>query len=129
MTIEKRRTAKTANKRTIDADSSLSRNLVKELVDDLAPESERGSRLEGPKHGVNTIIDGRFITTTDTFENVLVETDAVLSESDVDEFRKTFGSSSESAATKHKPASRSSTASVEPIVVIITWRKRQCTDH
>jgi hypothetical protein len=125
LTIEKRHTTRTANKTTIEADSSLSKN----LVNDLAPESERGSRLEGLNYGVNTIIDGGFVTTTDTYENVLVETDAVLSESDIDEFRKTFRSSSESAATRNKRASRSSSASVEPIVVVITWRKRQCTAH
>jgi hypothetical protein len=49
--------------------TSFSEQEVKDLVDELVPEAERGRNLTKP---LNSTVDGGFITTEYTYENVLV---------------------------------------------------------
>jgi hypothetical protein len=65
MDIEKRHKTDTG----INFGSSFSAKEVRELVDELAPEQERGKNLTEP---LNSIIDGGFNTTEYKYENILV---------------------------------------------------------
>jgi hypothetical protein len=65
MDIEKRHKTDTG----IYFGSSFSAKEVRELVDELAPEQERGKNLTEP---LNSIIDGGFNTTEYKYENILV---------------------------------------------------------
>jgi len=56
----------------IRLDSSLSRKEIDEIVDELAPENERGPK-EGGLLGDIASIDGGSLTTSSTYENVSVE--------------------------------------------------------
>lgn len=83
----------------INFDSFLSKEVVKELIDQLAPPSERGKELTGLENWFGSvIIDGGFITTNYGYENVLV---------------RVYG------ITRPEPAG--------DMVVTITWRKRACS--
>jgi hypothetical protein len=55
MVLEKRHATKTLDKTTIDEDSSFTRDLVRALVDELDPASERGGRLKNPQDWDTTI--------------------------------------------------------------------------
>jgi hypothetical protein len=55
MVLEKRHATKTLDKTTIDEDTSFTRDLVKALVDELVPASERGGRLKDPQEWDTTI--------------------------------------------------------------------------
>jgi hypothetical protein len=76
---------------------SFSKKEVKELVDELVPEAERGRDLTRP---LNTTVDGGFITTEYTYENVLV---------------RVYG------ITRPEPGG--------DMIVTITWRKRACSQQ
>jgi hypothetical protein len=75
--------------------SPFSENEVSQFVDELAPEAERGRNLT---RALNEDIDGDFITTTYTYENILVRVHGLT-----------------------RPAPGGSR------VIIITWPKRTCS--
>jgi hypothetical protein len=61
----------------IRLDSTLSRKEIDEIVDELAPENERGPKEVGLV-GDLVLIDGVGLTTTETYENISVEIDSRL---------------------------------------------------
>lgn len=77
--------------------TSFSEEEVKSLVDGLIPEPERGRNLTKP---LNSTIDGGFITTVYTYENVIV---------------RVYG------ITRPNPGGDR--------VIIITWPKRSCSER
>jgi hypothetical protein len=91
MVVERRHKIETG----INFGDLLSKELVKELVDELVPEAERGKNLT---EILNTSVDGGFITTEYTYENVLV---------------RVYG------ITRPAPAGDR--------VITITWPKRTCS--
>jgi hypothetical protein len=94
-----RHTTNTKTKITLSLDSFLSRETVKELVDELAPPSVRGKELTGFGSWFGSVtIDGPFVVTKYEYENILVEVNGVRHES---------GPSGD-------------------LVVIIKWRKKAC---
>jgi hypothetical protein len=56
----------------IRTDSALSSDEIDQLVDELAPESERGPKLTGFAGRDSVLIDGHVITWTRNYENILV---------------------------------------------------------
>src|SRR5215472_13030805 len=70
MTLEKRQKTATG----IVFGSTFSEKEVRSLMDDLVPENERGRNLTRP---LNATIDGGFITTEYTYENVLVRVNGI----------------------------------------------------
>jgi len=93
MTIEKRETTDTV----IRFGDSFSEKEVQGLTDDLVPQNERGRNLT---RALNEDIDGDFITTKFTYENVLFRVYGILRPKDA-------------AGDK---------------VIIITWPKRPCAE-
>ena len=77
----------------IDFGSSFSEKELKELVNELVPEKERG---EDQTEFLNSTIDGGFVTTEYSYENIVVTVRGI---------------------TRPRP---------EDMVVVITWRKRTC---
>jgi hypothetical protein len=94
MTIEKRETTDTA----IRFGDSFSVKEVQGLIDDLVPQNERGRDLT---RALNEDIDGDFITTKFTYENVLFRVYGIIRPKDA-------------AGDK---------------VIIITWPKRPCGEE
>jgi hypothetical protein len=73
---------------------SFSEKEIKELTDELVPESERGENLT---ERLNVTVDGGFITTDYTYQNVLIRVNGV---------------------TRPAPAGN--------MIVTVTWRNRVC---
>jgi hypothetical protein len=97
--VLERHTTNTETKTVMNFDSPLSKDLVKELVDELAPPSERGKQLTGIENWFGSVtVDGPFIVTKYNYENVVVEVNGI----------------------KHDSAPGSD------MVLIIKWRKRVC---
>ncbi len=94
MTLEKRQRTDT---RIVFGDSSFSDTEARSLMDDLVPENERGRNLT---RALNEAVDGDFITTNFTYENVLFRVYGILRPKDA-------------AGDK---------------VIIITWPKRPCAE-
>ncbi len=103
----------------IDLESYFSDEEVKALVDELAPEAERGKNLT---ELLNETIDGRVITTKYTYENVLILVYGVINPEDFvrQPHPKTERQKhpSESLATSRQCAGY--------MLITITWRKREC---
>jgi hypothetical protein len=93
MVLERRHKTETG----INFGDLLSKEVVKELVDELVPETERGKNLT---EFLNTTIDGGFVTTEYAYQNVLVRVHGI---------------------TRPEPSG--------DMVVIITWRKRVCSQQ
>jgi hypothetical protein len=93
MTIEKRETTDTG----IRFGDSFSEKEVQGLIDDLVPQNERGRNLT---QALNENVDGDFITTNFTYENVLFRVYGILRPTDA-------------AGNK---------------VITITWPKRPCAE-
>jgi hypothetical protein len=97
--VFERHTINITTKTTVNLDSFLTKETVKELVDELAPPSVRGKELTGLDAWLGSVtIDGPFVVTRHSYENVLVEVDGI---------NRDPGSSGD-------------------LVVIIKWRKRVC---
>jgi hypothetical protein len=100
--VVERHTMDTPTKTTINLDPFLSKETVKELVDELAPPSVRGKALTGFDAWFGSVtIDGPFVITKYTYENVLVEVHGI---------NRDPGPGGDS-------------------VVIIKWRKRTCASE
>ena len=90
MVVEKRH----QKDRGVDFGSSFSEKEVNEVVNELVPEKERG---KDQTEFLNSTIDGSFITTEYSYENIVVTVRGI---------------------TRPQP---------EDMVVVITWRKRTCS--
>jgi len=86
------------DKQIINFDEIFSEQIVKELVNELVPESERGKELKGAYGLENTAtLDGQFVVVEYSYENILVKLYGTL-----------------------RPGSTGY------VVAIIEWRKRVC---
>jgi len=100
--VVERHTMNSTTKTTINLDPFLSKETVKELVNELAPPSVRGKELTGFDAWFGSVtIDGPFVVTRYSYENILVEVHGI---------NRDPGPSGDS-------------------VVIIKWRKRTCASE
>lgn len=94
MTLEKRQTTD----RGIVLGGTFSEKETQSLVDDLVPEEGRGRNLTRP---LNETVDGSFLTTEYTYENVLI---------------RVYGLTRPTGATGNR-------------VIIVSWPKRSCINE
>jgi hypothetical protein len=122
MILEKRHTTKENDETVVDEASSFTDAEVRELLDELVPAPERGAKINEP---LNESIVGHSIWVVDTYENIHVEIDGFLDYNDFEDSR------SKARSPGHqKPAAKkcAQSANNQKLVIMISWRKRQCSD-
>jgi hypothetical protein len=124
MVLERRHAIITATETSVNYDSTLSPQTVKELVDELAPFSVRGREDRAAGTWAESIINGGSAVTKYPYENVTVEVHGALPILDREEFLREFRASQKPGVHS---ASHDSTPGIQDVVVFIRWNKRTCS--